>query len=685
MMIKSLWMMSIAALALAGCGGADPITGGKDKEDRPETGPTDQGEAEAIPSTGEGELIAAVRGFLTDKCAGCHGGGSNFGGITDIVDITELKRRNQIGANADSSPLFKLVSSKHQEGKTDPRTKKPVVLPSDTDIEFLREWINVGAPNLRGDRSVISLDTYLRRLRREASKFSRAEQNDLAVIDFHQVYNNERFSNAEMQAFANASLKLLNELDVFSTTANRAGIRVAFDDENLPIGIIFNPKRFNLDKQKDIVDTIVRLSNRLDRGDEDFICDIPSIPVLDFLHIASSDDVFNPLDTTFESGYSNIALQNLLEKEQLIAPDQLVFNAIPLAQFVQNGFTNIAVDIDVFDVLQAIDPTNFNRDDLRTLYNAGNDRERLVRACLLNSNVSAGNRCVDRLSQSNPTGGSTYLSWDILSVGDVNTFNDFFAAKFVGPANPPGDELFELNQDGFNPFVVDGGEGIFQLPNSMLGFFVYNGNFDILSNPPTYAVLNTGNLERGNFISASACTYCHQSYTIPFKDEIRNAIENSADGSEFGEAGFAFKISQSQENWDAQFALDSQYYEETLRNVYVARSESGELADGIWSLGSQYMNDLSNADIVAELGLLDEEDLKESINNITDLQGDLTSVFGGGMSRENFTINYVALVKQVAASNEDFLFGCVAREASDVGDFGDTDNGQNDGQNNGDD
>lgn len=51
--------------------------------------------------------------------------------------------------------------------------------------------------------------------------------------------------------------------------------------------------------------------------------------------------------------------------------------------------------------------------------------------------------------------------------------------------------------------------------------------------------------------------------------------------------------------------LDVVAHAECIRGVYAARCAGGELPDGIWCLGSQYLNDLSNNDIIAELGLLD--------------------------------------------------------------------------------
>jgi hypothetical protein len=684
--IKSLWLMSFAALVLAGCSSTPPVdpkddTGREDDDDDDQPPLAPPSVAPDAP-----ELVAAVSSLFREKCSDCHGKGQSFGQLQDLFDVPELKRRNLIGANADSSVLFNKVKGQdHAEGRSNPRTGQKVFLPNDQDINFLKLWIDAGAPDLRGNRSNIGIAEYLQLLRLGVSKLPRPEQAQAVVIDFHSVYNNNRFSNSELQAFVNASVKILNELDVRSASPNGTGVNVVQDDNNLPMGIVFNPTAFNLDKQQDIINTIVRLDNRQDINDP-FECDVPSIPVIDFLHIASSDDVFNTFGDngqgTFESGYSNIGLRRLLEDAGIAQPGQLVFDPITVQQFINNGFTNISNNFDVFDLLEAHDQNNLDRQTLDILYNQGNDDERVVRGCLLNSNVSAANRCIDRYTLSTSRGGAAYISWDILSFENSNQNKDFFEAGFVGPANPPNDPLVRP-QDGFQPFNIDGGEFIGQLKNSMLSFAVFNGNFQLLSNPPTEAVLNLDNLERGAEISVSACTYCHSSYTIPWTDAILPTLLGSKNGREFGEAGFAFKFAQTQEVWDQTFDIDSQYYVEALRRVYYTQSENNDLADGIWSLGKQYLNDLSIEDILAELGLINEEVFFDALDNIVDLGADISQAFGGGLSRENFTNNFQALVEQVSTGNEDYLRGCIAREVSEVGDFGDQDDGNDNGSNDG--
>jgi hypothetical protein len=679
MKIKSLWLASIAAILLAGCGSGSMINGGRNDDDDDDQEQEEGTDADTLATDPRNppELIAGVSSFFREKCVDCHGNSRTYGDINDIFDVVALKDKGLISEKADSSRLFlRIGDKKHAASEINPISQKPIAVPTDQELQLVREWIDIGAPSLRSDdREPIDLSRYLQFLRNDQSRALRSEQNQLVYVDFHAVYNNKRYANAELQAFANATLKLLNQLDVDSTTAGKAGASVVLNKDNLPLAVRFDPARFNLDKRRDIEDIIIRLSNRND-VDHAFPCDVPAIPVLDFLHIASSDDVFNPLGDlgaaelgTFESGYSNIVLKKLFVRDGILSEDQVVFPPIDEDTFIKNGFTNKAANVNVFDLLRAIDPTNFNRADLDITYNKGNDKERFVRGCMEESFVSAGNRCIDRMSQSLPANGSTWLSFDILSTNNGAQDKDFFAKTFVGPANPPGDELVKPRED-LDPFKIDGGEGIFQLPNSMLGFFVYNANFEILSNPPTSAVLNNDNDQRGSFISVSACSSCHYNFTIPFEDDVAPTLERISNGSDFTALGFAQKFSQSQDKWNARFSIDRLDYVQALKRVYVSYEFDKDPKDGIWSLGKQYINNLGVDEVVAELGFFSREELEDAVDNNVDLQLDVAALFAGGISRENYIVNYQNLVDTIAPGPADFLRGCVSRVASDVDDVG---------------
>jgi hypothetical protein len=690
-----LWLMSLAALVLTGCpvygdgpyygddddncGGVGGSAGGGHAGKGGQGGWGGSGGSGGYAGTGgygggpvdpsvvEPETVAAVASLFRQSCTDCHGKGNAYGGLPDIFDVDELKRRGLITPSAEKSQLFLLVES-GQEPPPDvfnPRTGQPNRPAAFDKVDALRRWIDGGAPALRGNRSRIELDSYQQLLRVDLASISRAEQGSSVYIDFHAVYNNPNVSDAELAAYANATLKLLNGLDPLSTRVqtNGSGTAVVVDDRGLPLAVRFAFPRYNLSRGD--IDRIVASTNRQDISNP-FDCDVPAIPVGDFLQIASGDDFFNPINENFESTYSNVVLRRLFQENGIIDPndnDTLVFNPISKSEFIANGFTNFS-NFTLADVLEA---RGASLDDVDLLFNEGADTERFTRACLLNSSVSAANRCLDRFSLDQPSGGSAWVTWDALSIGSPNDNQDFFRAFFNGPANPPQAPIVRTE----NAFVADGGEVIFQLPNLMQGYAVYNGNLNLVTNPPTFAVLNPTDSEGGNFISVRACSSCHQDFALPFSDTAYKVAIDDINGNPTPDAGFLIKAVQPQEVWDFQVADDSARYLEELRQVYVARGESGALPDGIYNLGSQYRLDLSLEDVVADLGLLDVDDLLDTVANIPDLTADLHSVYGGGISRENYTVNYQALVDNVAASSTDFLRGCVVREAVDPGDSGD--------------
>ena len=674
MKIKSLWFMSIAAILLAGCSSTPPIPGPGPgpvpNDDDDDDGPG--GDTKPNIEPGSAEIIAAVSSFFREKCTDCHGGaGNSFGELGDLFDVETLRSKRLIGTKADDSVLFTTVKGlDHQKGKNNPRTNQDVFLPSEQDINFLGLWLDSGAPDLRGNRQGIGISEYLENLRLGISSFARPVQDQLFVIDFRSVFNNNRFSDPELQSFANASIKLLNELDVRSGSVNSSGIALVTDDRggNLPLALVVNADSFGLDKQRDIIDTIVRLDNRQDPLDR-FACAVPSIPALDFLHIASGDDIFNAIDLEFDSGYSNIAIIKLLEDAGFAQEGDKFFNAIPEAQFIANGFTNIA-NFNLFQTLEAIDPATLNRQTLDDLYNKASEDERIIRACMLNSNVSGANRCIDRYTLSRGFNTAAYISWDVLSFESTADDKNFAAAAFVGPNTPANDPLVR-EAEGLNPFKIDGGEFIFQLKNQMMGFGVFNANFQVLSNPPTEAVLNLDNLERGSEISVSACTYCHAAFTIPILDILFPTIIEARNGFTPEEVGFAFKLGLPQADLDNVLSNDAAFYTEALRRIYFTKGANGDLGDGIWALGKQYMNDLTLEDAAAELGFARKESLQDAIDNDTNLLADIPGLkVGFGESRENFTQKWADLVRKVSLGNEDYLFGCIQREVSDAGDVG---------------
>jgi hypothetical protein len=671
---RALYLTAVAAFALGGClvspESAPPTCRGErcgdpggyddddDDDDLPPPAPQDRGVSP--------EEVAGVANLFRTKCLDCHGNGQAFGGLADVLDVADMKRRNLIGATADTSALFQVVASRHAEGRVSPRTARPVVLPTEREIAFVRTWLDAGALELRGERQPLDLATYADVLRADAARLrvdaSRLRADgDLVYVDFHAAYNNNgRFNNTTLMGLVDATFKLLNQLDVRSTTTSKPSLTVVADDQNLPLAVRFRPSEFGLDKQRDILDTVARLANRQDSNDP-FFCEIPAIPVLDFLHIAASDDVFNPLGDNgqgaFESGYSNIALRRLLVDAGRLADGQLVFEPITQAAFAANGFANVSANVGLYDALAAVDPGNFDRPSLDALYNVSQDSTRLARGCLLNSNASAAQRCVDRLTQSAPAAGATYLSFDASVLNNGGANRDFFEAAFFGPAGPAADPLVRP-VDGFQPFVVDGGQGIVRLKNAMLGFFSFNADFRLVSNAPTYAAVAGAAADQPPFSSTAACGSCHNTFAVPFRDEMGPALSRgSSEIADVYVPPFVLNAAQSQEAWNAAFAADAEDYAGALRRVYYTTPEGPSFHDGVFVFGSQYRNDLSIEDVLAETGARSVDELLPTVDYVVEPDGSPYAM----MPRDAFTQAYQSIIEGLNGGNDDFLRGCVVR------------------------
>ena len=61
----------------------------------------------------------------------------------------------------------------------------------------------------------------------------------------------------------------------------------------------------------------------------------------------------------------------------------------------------------------------------------------------------------------------------------------------------------------------------------------------------------------------------------------------------------------SNADFGCPLGLDAMARAACIRAAYVARCAGGAIAGGIWCLGSQHLNDISDDDIAAELGLLE--------------------------------------------------------------------------------
>ncbi|HEU4405230.1 MAG TPA: hypothetical protein VFS43_08065 [Polyangiaceae bacterium] len=648
--MKSLFLTSFAALVLAGCSSTPPVQPNPDRP-RDDNDDDDDGgvEAPVDPAPGAPEIIAGVRQLFEAKCVGCHGGDFSAGGLGNIFDVDELKNKRLITDKADSSPLFNRIKDGDHpaSGTFNLTTKKPTQQPNDLEIGFVANWIDSGAPSLRGNRSIRDVAAFADKFKLDLSSFSRAVQNNIFYVSFHVEYNNPDYSDAELTAAANAVLKLVNQLDPNSNGPSTVGdgFGIVFDDNGVPMGMRVEFDRLGL-LQED-VDLIARLSNR-DDNNNPLDCAVRAFPLKDFIRIAASDDNFDPFNNEINGGYSNIVLIKLLQKAGIAQPGDQVFAPIAEADFLANNSSNVS-NFTNLQILEALDPLNLNAQALDALFNELPDNEKVTRVCTNQSNVSAANRCIDNFYLSN--GGIGFQSYDVLSFNNANGNKDFAALAFFGPegiVRPVGNAV---------PFAIDGGEFIGQLNNGSLLFTVYNATFNLVSNPPTLAVLNPNNPERGNEISVQACSSCHASLTIPIKSNIDDVLNFSLNGFDSNAVGFITKIKANQETIDRDYQIEQQKYLDILRRTYFSRSETGQLGDAIFTFAASYDNDLTLNEVSANLGS-EAEVVLNLINNDVDLSRQFAALGAGTISRENFTLGYQNLIK-ISSSNETFLKACL--------------------------
>jgi hypothetical protein len=166
MNMKSLFLTSFAALVFAGCSSTPPIqqkdpVQNDDDDDDDSTGA--EAPVDAPPNTAE--VIAGVRQALEGRCVGCHGEkAANAGGLKQILDTDTLITDGIIVPNkADASPLFnKIKDGDHPAAGTVYLSNYKKTTPvTELEVGLIKNWIDTGAPSLRGNREFKDLQRFV--------------------------------------------------------------------------------------------------------------------------------------------------------------------------------------------------------------------------------------------------------------------------------------------------------------------------------------------------------------------------------------------------------------------------------------------------------------------------------------------------------------------------------------------
>ncbi|MCU0684454.1 MAG: hypothetical protein MUF34_19790 [Polyangiaceae bacterium] len=487
-------------------------------------------------------------------------------------------------------------------------------------------------------RSTLAADVVLDILRGDLATIPRDEQPNTRYVSLHSFYNDRRFSNLEIGAAASAVSKLVNHLSPRAAQVRRP--ELVFADDSLPIAVRLNLAEHDVDAN----DWALLEGASEVPGRDHSPCAVPLLTVEQFLGIGSADAHYQAVAEQFVSVYSNIGLRRALEAKGLLAPGQLVFDPLSKPQFIANGFTNVS-NVTFVDVATALGV------DLAANLASGN-RNVVQRACTLNSGLSANARCSERHATPDAPGPGLWWTMDFLS--ENSTASDAFAFP-IGPSNgglvpPVGAEA---------SFALEGGEALWSWPNGLLGFTSFNGNLNLVSSAPILSPLASP--PEQTFLASAACFSCHANAVIPLTDQLLpRALETNGEYSA-AELGFILQHVPQQAQLDALFDLDSQAYRSALRDAYYTIGADGDLPDGIYALGSQYLFDMSLDQVLATLAISRDEFI-DLLNRGNFVDFGAVLLDQGSVSRENFTLFTHQLYQALDQPQEGLLSECVVRQ-----------------------
>lgn len=654
-------LLLVSSAVAAGCAVTPAVNPGPDKEGEGGSGGND-GEPEkscketgaCVPPTDAPEGILAVRDALESSCAACHSGrgGVARGDFGNIFDVPDMVRRGiVVPGDPEKSRLWIRIQNEEMPPAiaTDPRDPLRQISPlDDRQKETIRAWIAAGAAPLRGDeRASIANNTFLSALRADLRKVNPAERINTRYISLHTYYNNSDIPQAELDAAVNAVGKLLNHLSPFQRRV--VPPQQVFSGTGEVVALRINLRDYDLD-----ANDWARLENATEVIDrEAFPCEVPLINADQFIALASTDQ-HQRTTGDVESLYSNIVLRRFLTQAGVLKEGQLVFEPAPSANGVR-AVEFLTSNVTMLDIAGAL--------GIDLVANLREPRKEVtVRACIQDSGVSAAIRCIQR--DAVPDGDRGFWwSMDFLNqAGDDENANPFVFP--IGPRN--GDLVPELAAE--NQFTIAGGEALWNWPNFMVGYVLYNGQYQLLSSAPQDAVVHPQNVEESFAVeNAISCFDCHSNHMLRMQDDMRPFLENNRQLSA-AERGFVEELFPEQKFLDGRYQVDTDNYVNELTKVYLKQGESGELPDGIFKLMRSFERDLNMNYVAAELFSTPDEIAAQVIDNekLQQVAPTLTDAERGFISRQNFVSSFKFLRANIGP-NDSILNFCVQQDAEFAG------------------
>ena len=171
----------------------------------------------ALPSSEATKLAERAKLVLVTNCASCHGQNSSAEAGFDFVDNLNalVVRGYVIPQNSAASKLFKRIASKSMP----PTGENPRL--SDTDIDDVKKWIEIGAPSdavESSTRKILPAEKAYELMLADLIKINAQNQPFVRYITFQNIQNaaaldgKPLFSDEEFKTYRKGFFKLINSL-----------------------------------------------------------------------------------------------------------------------------------------------------------------------------------------------------------------------------------------------------------------------------------------------------------------------------------------------------------------------------------------------------------------------------------------------------------------------------------------
>lgn len=251
------------------------------------------------------------------------------------------------------------------------------------------------------------------------------------------------------------------------------------------------------------------------------------------------------------------------------------------------------------------------------------------------SKKSINNRVLERHEASR---GSYWISYDFANQAG-NIRRNIFTAP-IGPAP------FIADQENTPSFAPDGHEAIFTLDNGLMGFYLANGNGNIIGQANTAVISNPNDFRNAGVIQLGySCFSCHGGGLLfTAKDQLRSFIEDSDDRIIPDEViDGVLAMHKPQDKLDQLINSDSQNFINSYKRTYLTEGST----QGIMQAVNYYEDNLSLDEVASELNITLPQ-LENYLDRLSDeLQILLIGAKNGGLDRETFEANFSRIILEL--------------------------------------